>query len=133
MVKWKIVAYATILAFANIRANVAENTNGNRMDRIEKLKAFLVQNPEDSFVKHALALEYIKLERDAEARALFEAILERDESYIGTYYHLAKLLERNGEKEAAITWYEKGMKIARAARDNHAYNELQAAYEDLVY
>ncbi|HVF80287.1 MAG TPA: tetratricopeptide repeat protein [Flavisolibacter sp.] len=102
------------------------------MDRIEKLKAFLTQNPEDSFVQHALALEYIKLGRDNEARELFETILRRDEAYIGSYYHLAKLLERTGETDGAISVYEKGMKMAKAAKDNHAYNELQMAYDDLV-
>ena len=30
-------------------------------------------------------------------------------------------------------WYEKGMNAAREAGDQHAYNELQMAYEDLVY
>lgn len=102
------------------------------MDRIEKLKAFLEHNPADSFVQHALALEFIKLDRDAEARQLFEGILTRDETYIGSYYHLAKLLERIGEAGGAITVYEKGMRMAKEAKDNHAYNELQMAYDDLV-
>ncbi len=102
------------------------------MDRIEKLKAFLAQNPADSFVQHALALEYIKLDRDSEARELFETILARDEKYIGSYYHLAKLLERIEAKEEAIACYEKGMKMAKEAGDNHAYNELQGAYDDLI-
>ena len=64
---------------------------------------------------------------------MFEDILKRDPNYIGSYYHLAKLLENIGEKDAAIIWYEKGMEAAKLAKDNHAYNELQAAYEDLVY
>jgi len=103
------------------------------MNRIEKLKTFLNENPNDSFVQHALALEYVKAGDDAEARQLFEQLLERDEDYIGSYYHLARLLERNDAKESAIRWYEKGMLKAREANDNHAYNELRAAYEDLVY
>ena len=103
------------------------------MERIEKLKAFLAQNSADSFVQHALALEYIKLGKDEEARELFETILSRDESYVGSYYHLAKLLERIGETDNAIAVYEKGMKKAKEGKDNHAYNELLAAYEDLVY
>jgi Tfp pilus assembly protein PilF len=70
---------------------------------------------------------------DKEARSLFEKILNRDENYIGSYYHLAKLLERNDAKEDAIKWYEKGMLKAKEAGDNHAYNELQGAYEDLIY
>jgi len=102
------------------------------MDRIEKLKQFLLATPHDNFLKHALALEYIKLGNDAEARQLFEDILTASPDYIGSYYHLAKLLERTGETEAAIQWYEKGMAAAKIGKDQHAYNELQAAYEDLV-
>jgi Tfp pilus assembly protein PilF len=102
------------------------------MEKIDKLKSFLIRTPEDPFLKHALALEYIKLGREAEARQLFLEILERDPSYIGTYYHLARLLERSGDKENAKTWYEKGMIAAKQAGDGHAYNELQAACEDLI-
>ena len=103
------------------------------MNRIEKIHELLQQTPGDNFLRHALALEYIKIENDKEARILFEAILKDSPEYIGSYYHLGKLLERNGEINLAIEWYEKGMKAAKQARDNHAYNELQSAYEDLVY
>ena len=103
------------------------------MNRIEKIKEFLQTNPTDNFLRHALALEYIKEGNDADAKILFEAILNESPNYIGSYYHLAKLLERINETEAAISCYEKGMQQAKAAKDNHAYNELQAAYEDLVY
>lgn len=102
-------------------------------ERINKLKEFLLQNPTDNFLNHALALELIKQGNDSEARLLFENILNRDPNYVGSYYHLAKLLERTGEEQLAISWYEKGMQAAKLAGDQHAYNELQAAYEDLVY
>lgn len=103
------------------------------MDRINKLKEYLKNSPADSFLQHALALEYIKIGQDGEARKLFENILKQDPEYIGTYYHLAKLLERQGNNQEAIQWYEKGMTAAKGAGDQHSYNELQAAYEDLVY
>ena len=103
------------------------------MNKIEKIQEMLKATPGDNFLMHALALEYIKEGNDVEARNLFEQILNEDESYVGSYYHLGKLLERNGETQLAIEWYEKGMKAAKQARDNHAYNELQSAYEDLVY
>ena len=103
------------------------------MDRIERLNQFLAQNPEDAFVQHALALEYVKLGNEAEAKRLFENILQSDENYIGSYYHLAKLLERLEDTEGAIRVYEKGMERAKSAGDRHAYSELQSAYEDLVY
>jgi Tfp pilus assembly protein PilF len=103
------------------------------MNRIEKLKEFLEASPKDNFLQHALALEYIKEGNDAAAQILFEHILNESPNYIGSYYHLAKLLERNGNSTAAITWYEKGMAAAKVVKDQHAYNELQSAYEDLVY
>lgn len=103
------------------------------MDRINKLKEYLAATPNDSFLQHALALEYIKLDNDAEARRLFEEILIKDPKYVGSYYHLAQLLERTGENDLAIQWYKKGMDAAKEANDNHSYNELQAAYEDLIY
>lgn len=103
------------------------------MDRIGQIRAYLEKTPEDNFLQHALALEYIKLGDDSGARSLFEQILQRDPSYTGSYYHLAKLLERTGETALAIQWYEAGMKACKEAGDQHAYNELQAAYEDLVY
>ena len=72
------------------------------MDRIGKIKAMLVDMPEDSFLQHALALEYIKLGDDVQARQLFETLLNREPGYVGSYYHLAKLLERNGQEADAI-------------------------------
>lgn len=103
------------------------------MDRISKLQEFLKASPADAFVQHALALEYVKLGDDTKAKALFENILAADEGYIGSYYHLAKLLERIQETDSAIAVYEKGMQQAKKAGDNHAYSELRAAYEDLTF
>ncbi len=102
------------------------------MDRIQKLKDFLIDSPKDNFLRHALALEYIKLGNDELARKLFTEILNETPDYVGSYYHLAKLLERINAIEEAVVYYEKGMDIAKKLKDNHSYNELQAAYEDLV-
>ncbi len=103
------------------------------MERIEKLKEFLQTNPADSFVQHALALEYIKLGNDKAARLLFETVLKREPGYIGSYYHLAKLLERTGENEEAIKVYERGMEEAKKAGDQHSLSELRSAYEELTF
>ena len=103
------------------------------MDRIEKIKEMMTSNPRDSFLCHALALEYIKLGNDNDARRLFETILENEPDYIGSYYHLAKLLERLGETNEAIKVYEKGMEVAKKAGDDHSLSELRSAYEELTF
>lgn len=102
-------------------------------DRIEKLKSFLKESPDDCFLNHALALEYRKVGSDHEARQLFEKNLAHDPGYVATYYHLGKLLEHQGLQQEAIAIYERGMAAAKAAGDMHSYNELQGAYEDLAY
>jgi Tfp pilus assembly protein PilF len=93
----------------------------------------LLENPTDSFLQHALALENIKLGNEEEARRLFEEILNREPGYIGSYYHLGKLLERNNKTEEAVKVYEKGMEEAKKAGDNHAFGELRGAYEELTF
>jgi len=102
------------------------------MDRIAQIRLFLVDQPEDAFLQHALALELIKIGEEQEARQLFENILFKQPEYVGSYYHLGKLEERAGAVQKAVQWYEQGMKYARSAGDQHAYNELQAAYDDLM-
>jgi len=103
------------------------------MSRIEKLTGMLADNPADNFLQHALALEHIKLGEDEKARNLFEEILNRDPGYIGSYYHLAKLLERLGETDQAVKVYKKGMEEAMKAGDNHSYGELKGAHEELTF
>lgn len=97
------------------------------------MKRFLEQRPEDVFLLHALALEYVKLGEEAEARLMFERVISLDPAHTGTYYHLAKLLERTGEREQAVSICETGMEACRRAGDEHALRELRSTYEDMVY
>lgn len=101
--------------------------------RIEQLQQFLTASPDDSFLHHALALEFVKAGDESLAERHFRHNLDKAPQYVATYYHLGKLLERTARTEDAIAMYERGMAVAKAAGDNHTYNELQAAYEDLAY
>lgn len=101
--------------------------------RVEKLKEMLAASGTDNFLEHALALEYIKEGDDDNARQMFENLLKRDPSYVGSYYHLGKLIERSGDEENAKRVYQAGMDQAKLAKDQHSYNELQAAYDDLDF
>lgn len=102
------------------------------MDRIGKLNEFLAAEPNDPFIKHALALEYQKLGDLPMARRLWEEVLEHDPGTVGSYYQLGRLLETTGEKKLALAWYEKGMVAANAAGERRAFNELKAAYDELA-
>lgn len=101
------------------------------MDRIGKLKEYMKTAEKDSFLQHALALEYIKIGNNEEARKLFNEILKREPTYVGSYYPLGKVLEKIGDNAKALRVYERGMEVAKAADDHHSYSKLQSAYEDL--
>ena len=100
--------------------------------RIRKLQSFLEATPDDSFLKHALALEYVKEGDDNSARKQFEELLAADPGYIGSYYHLGKLLERQNDLHAAVDCYKNGLQLCKKAGDEHAYNELYAALHQLI-
>jgi Tfp pilus assembly protein PilF len=97
------------------------------------LNSFLERQPEEPFLLHALALEFVSRGEDERAGELFEKVLQLDPQYTGTYYHLAKLLERRGSREAAAELYEIGMEACKKVGDEHAYRELKNAYDDLIY
>ena len=95
------------------------------------LREMLANNPGDSFLQHAMALELVKAGDDAAAAKVFEALLGANPDYVGSYYHLGKLYERKGDSMQALEWYEKGMEVARSVGDMHAFGELRAAADNL--
>lgn len=102
------------------------------MNRKEQLLQFLHANPDDPFLQHALALEYVHEGRDPEARDCFEELLRKDPGYVGSYYHLGRLLERLGDHEAAARVYKRGILEAEAAGDRRTLGELRNALEELT-
>jgi tetratricopeptide (TPR) repeat protein len=103
------------------------------MSRKDQLLEFLKTSPKDDFLNYALAQEYISEGNDVAAQDLFNSLLEWHPNYVATYYHLGKLLERQGLKEQAMEMYRKGMEKAREAREQHSLAELQSALLELEY
>lgn len=96
--------------------------------KLEQLQDFLKETPQDPFLHYALANEYLKLGNEQESLVRFVAITEQFPDYVGTYYHLGKLLEKLNRTDEAIIYYEKGMVVAQSKRNMHALNELRGAY-----
>jgi len=99
--------------------------------RLDKLLEFFKNEPEDEFLKYALATEYLRLNDTDKALFYYEDLLNNHPRYVGTYYHLGKLYEALNRVDDAINVYEKGMLIAKEVRDNHSLSELQAVYMEL--
>lgn len=99
--------------------------------RLEKLKAYLKQDPEDDFILFAIAQEYYKLDDLNRALSFYEQLQIKNPDYIGTYYHLGKLHQELEDFENALSTYEEGIKKAILIKDMHALAELQNAKTNL--
>jgi Tfp pilus assembly protein PilF len=102
------------------------------MNRIEILKGFLEQDPNDSFSRYALALEYVKSGRQEDARRELETVQRNDPAYVATYFQLGQLYRTMGLKHDAEKTLRTGITVAAKAGDAHTRDELSGALESLL-
>jgi Tfp pilus assembly protein PilF len=105
---------------------------GGTVNRIEILKGFLEQDPKDSFSRYALALEYVKLGQQDDARREFEFVRDSDPGYVATYFQLAQLYRNLGLRHDAEKTYRTGITVAAKAGDGHTQSELEEALDGLL-
>jgi len=96
--------------------------------RLDQLKNFLKESPDDPFLKYAHTMELLKLGQEEQAATGFEDLIANHEEYVGTYYHYGKFLDERGQKDYALKIYERGMAIAQSKRNFHALGELKNAH-----
>jgi tetratricopeptide (TPR) repeat protein len=101
------------------------------MTRLEKLQKFLKADPNDSFTRYAIGLEYLSIKDFPKASEMFEALILNDKSYVATYYQLGDCYRQMKENEKALGCYQKGIIQARAANDLHTASELQMMLDEL--
>jgi tetratricopeptide (TPR) repeat protein len=101
--------------------------------RIEQIKAFLKDTPQDAFLNYALAIEYIGLDESDKAKSIFIQLLDWHPDYTATYYHHGKLLLKEGKKEDAISIFNIGIKKAELQKELHTAAELRSALNEILY
>ncbi|MDX1638769.1 MAG: hypothetical protein R3281_12420 [Balneolaceae bacterium] len=106
-------------------------SNGDK-NKLKILAQQIREDPNDSFSKFALALEFKKRDRYDKARILFESIRNNDPGYIGVYYHLGHIYELLNMNEKAVATYKEGIEIASANKDHQrTVSELKEALAEL--
>jgi len=99
--------------------------------KIKRLAQQIRKQPDDSFSKFALALEFRKQGELKKARILFEDILENDPEYVGIYYHLGKLYELLERPKDALKLYKTGISITEKQNESRTQSELKEAVAQL--
>jgi tetratricopeptide (TPR) repeat protein len=99
--------------------------------RIQTLEEFVARDPGDSFSRYALALELEKAGQELESVAHLREVILRDPSYIAAFYHLGRLLARQGKIDDARAIYNQGLNAGKTAGDERTRSEIQQALEML--
>ena len=100
--------------------------------RIIQLKEFLKEEPNDSFLIYALSLEYVKENNiDLAIETLLE-LHQKNVAYLAVYYQLGKLYQSIDEIEKAITFFDKGMEVAKKEGNMKTFSELKEAKNGML-
>lgn len=93
-------------------------------ERIAKLMELLKRDPNDSFTRYALGLEYASLGQTETAVVLVQEVLHRDPSYVPAYHQLGSLLGQLGRVRESVEVLKEGIRRATAMGDAHAASEM---------
>lgn len=100
--------------------------------RLEQLRALLIEEPADVFLRYAMALELRRLGRNGEAIEILDGLVKTDPGHIPTYYQLAVLLAEAGEHRDALAACEAGMLRCLVAGDQRTRSELAGLKESIA-
>jgi tetratricopeptide (TPR) repeat protein len=101
------------------------------MSRVDVLKGMVAQNPNDSFARYGLAMEYKNAGDWDGAMGEFRALIAANPDYHAAYFHGGQTLERMGREDEAREMYREGVDAATRAGNAHARSEMQGALDML--
>ena len=99
--------------------------------RMEMLKQYLADDPNDDFSEYALALEFEKEGNRESALMHLQQVLNRNADYLAAYYQCGRMYEAEKDFVMAAAMYEKGMAVAKLQENQKTLNELRTALEML--
>lgn len=95
------------------------------MTRREKLEVLLQDDPDDSFLRYAVAMEHKSEGDPTQALVLLQDVLERDPKYVAAYFQAAQLMADGNQVDPARDLLQRGIGVAERAGDSHAAGEMQ--------
>lgn len=96
-------------------------------ERIEMMRKFIEQAPDNPFPRYALAMEFKSADRLEEAIEALAYLATHAPDYVATYLQWGMLLEQLGRDDDARKAFEAGIEWAGKKGDRHALSELQGA------
>jgi len=104
----------------------------SNLSRIEILKEYANQEPENPFNWYALALEYQNIDQE-KTGLYFNKLLNEHKGYLPTYYHAALFFSERNQIDFAKTIYESGIELAQNQNNVMALRELQNSFQNFIF
>ncbi len=101
------------------------------MDRIAALSEILAADPEDTFARYGLAMEYSKAGQIEQALQEYQTLIEKNPDYTPAYFMAAQTLAGASRVDEAKRWLVDGISCARRTGNAHAQSEMTAMLEEL--
>jgi thioredoxin-like negative regulator of GroEL len=101
------------------------------MDRIAMLTEILAANPDDTFARYGLALEYSNAGQTEQALEEFKTLIQKNPDYTPAYFMAAQTLAGASRIDEAKRMLVEGIASARRTSNQHAQSEMTAMLEEL--
>ena len=101
------------------------------MDRIAMLSEMIAQDPNNSFARYGLAVEYSNSGRLEQAMEEFRALLSANPDYTAGYFMAAQTLMKSERIDEARKMLHDGIATAERRGDPHAQSEMQSMLEEI--
>ena len=97
------------------------------MSRLDQLLVMLNEEPQDAFLRYAVAIEYASAGNLQEGISRIESLITDLPEYLGAYYQLGQLYEQIAETEKALDVYRRGAVVAKKQNNTKTLGELNTA------
>ena len=101
------------------------------MPRLDQILKLLESDPQDTFLRYALAMEYRSLGEPASAAEHFLTLIGQQSPHVPSFFMYSQLLVEIGEVEQARAILRDGIEQARVQGDAHAAGEMSQFLADL--
>jgi predicted Zn-dependent protease len=101
------------------------------MDRIAMLNEMVAQDPNNSFARYGLAMEYSNSGQLEQAIEEFRKLLSAKPDYTAGYFMAAQTLVKAERVEEARKMLHDGIATAERKGDAHAQSEMQSMLDEI--
>lgn len=104
----------------------------SNLNRLQALKQFCDEEPDNPFNWYALALECRNSDPALTAQ-LFDQLLTSHESYLPTYFPAAHFFGEREQIDRAVQLFERGIALAQEQNETKAFQELSNALQNFRF